>query len=98
MTPDSSVILLSSAISGNLVMPPFDHKDFDHHEQVLYCHDEATGLRGIIAIHSTALGPAAGGCRMYPYARTEDARLQEELVPQRHLGLSLEHRLEVIGE
>ena len=38
------------------------------HEQVVFCHDEPTGLRAIIAIHSTALGPALGGTRFYPYA------------------------------
>lgn len=38
------------------------------HEQVVFCEDAASGLKAIIAIHSTALGPAAGGCRMYPYA------------------------------
>jgi leucine dehydrogenase len=54
-------------------MAVFDHPEFDHHEQVLFCHDAATGLRGIIAIHSTALGPAAGGCRVYPYATLDDA-------------------------
>ncbi|MGZ0085948.1 Glu/Leu/Phe/Val dehydrogenase dimerization domain-containing protein [Caldibacillus thermoamylovorans] len=43
------------------------------HEQVVFCHDEGTGLKAIIAIHSTALGPALGGCRMYPYATTEEA-------------------------
>nr|WP_272902454.1 Glu/Leu/Phe/Val dehydrogenase dimerization domain-containing protein [Brevibacterium daeguense] len=51
----------------------FSHQEFDHHEQVMFCHDRETGLRGIIAIHSTALGPAAGGCRMYPYASEQDA-------------------------
>lgn len=54
-------------------MPVFTHLEFDHHEQVLFCHDRQTDLRGIIAIHSTALGPAAGGCRMYPYASVDDA-------------------------
>lgn len=54
-------------------MPVFTHHEFDHHEQVLFCHDAATGLQGIIAIHSTALGPAAGGCRMYPYPSVDDA-------------------------
>jgi leucine dehydrogenase len=51
----------------------FTHTEFDHHEQVLFCHEERTGLRGIIAVHSTALGPAAGGCRMYPYATIDEA-------------------------
>lgn len=54
-------------------MPVFTHPEFDHHEQVLFCHDAATGLKGIIAIHSTTLGPAAGGCRMFPYPSVEDA-------------------------
>lgn len=51
----------------------FDHPDFDDHEQVLFCSDPATGLRGIVALHSTALGPAAGGCRMHPYATDAEA-------------------------
>ncbi len=45
----------------------FDHPEFDGHESVIYVADEASGLRAIIAIHSTALGPAGGGVRMYPY-------------------------------
>ncbi|WP_137122119.1 Glu/Leu/Phe/Val dehydrogenase dimerization domain-containing protein [Segeticoccus rhizosphaerae] len=48
------------------------------HEQVAYCHDRATGLRAIIAIHSTALGPALGGTRFFPY-ETEDDALQDVL-------------------
>src|SRR5437763_1700988 len=51
----------------------FDHSEFDNHEQVVFCHEAVTGLRGSIGIHSTALGPAAGGCRMYPYASDDDA-------------------------
>jgi valine dehydrogenase (NAD+) len=43
------------------------------HEQVVFCHDEPTGLRAIIAIASTALGPALGGTRFYPYASERDA-------------------------
>lgn len=43
------------------------------HEQVVFCNDRATGLKAIIAIHSTALGPALGGTRFYPYATTDDA-------------------------
>ncbi|MGZ5403681.1 MAG: Glu/Leu/Phe/Val family dehydrogenase [Nocardioides sp.] len=43
------------------------------HEQVVFVHDEASGLRAIVAIHSTALGPALGGTRFYPYATTDDA-------------------------
>ena len=50
-----------------------DLREFDAHEQVVFGHDAATGLRAIIAIHSTTLGPAAGGCRMWPYATTAEA-------------------------
>jgi valine dehydrogenase (NAD+) len=43
------------------------------HEQVVFCRDELSGLRAIIAIHSTALGPALGGTRFHPYPSEEDA-------------------------
>jgi valine dehydrogenase (NAD+) len=43
------------------------------HEQVVYCHDPGSGLKAIIAIYSTALGPALGGTRFYPYRTEEDA-------------------------
>jgi valine dehydrogenase (NAD+) len=43
------------------------------HEQVVLCQDRATGLKAIIAIHSTALGPGLGGTRFYPYASEDDA-------------------------
>lgn len=43
------------------------------HEQVVFCNDPSTGLQAIIAIHSTTLGPALGGTRMYPYATVEEA-------------------------
>lgn len=47
---------------------------FDHpHEQVVFCHDEPSGLRAIIGIYSTTLGPALGGTRFYPYASETDA-------------------------
>jgi leucine dehydrogenase len=51
----------------------FTHSSFDDHEQVIFVSDYASGLRGIIGIHSTVLGPAAGGCRMYPYESVDDA-------------------------
>ena len=44
------------------------------HEQVVFCNDPATGLRAIIALHNTALGPGLGGTRFYPYASTDDGR------------------------
>jgi valine dehydrogenase (NAD+) len=48
------------------------------HEQVVFCHDAPTGLRAIIAIYSTALGPSLGGTRFYPYP-SEDAALGDVL-------------------
>ena len=48
------------------------------HEQVVFCHDAPSGLRAIIAIHSTALGPALGGTRFHPYA-DEQAALADVL-------------------
>src|SRR5579862_4476646 len=51
----------------------FDAREFDAHELVVFGHDAPTGLKAIIAIHSTALGPAAGGCRMWPYATQAEA-------------------------
>jgi leucine dehydrogenase len=54
-------------------MDLFRMRDFDAHEQVTFGYDAGSGLRAVIAIHSTALGPAAGGCRMWPYAAVPDA-------------------------
>lgn len=54
-------------------MDIFGMREFDGHERVVFGYDEPTHLRSIIAIHSTALGPAAGGCRMWPYASTSEA-------------------------
>ncbi|MFE4309861.1 Leu/Phe/Val dehydrogenase [Streptomyces sp. NPDC056891] len=44
------------------------HSEQGGHEQVVLCQDRATGLKAVIALHSTALGPALGGTRFYPYA------------------------------
>ncbi len=54
-------------------MSVFDHVEFDNHESVHYFHDEQTGLKAIVAVHSTALGPGAGGTRRWTYASDEDA-------------------------
>jgi valine dehydrogenase (NAD+) len=58
-------------MSGNPSVDVFDLGS--EHEQVVFCNDRATGLKAIVAIHSTALGPALGGTRFYPYASTDDA-------------------------
>lgn len=54
-------------------MTLFDSPSFEGHEGVHSFFDEKTGLKSIIAVHSTARGPAAGGCRMWPYASAEAA-------------------------
>ena len=54
-------------------MSVFDHTEFDQHESVHYFHDEATGLQAIVAVHSTALGPGAGGTRRWVYRNDADA-------------------------
>lgn len=58
-------------MAQQLTSSVFDH--LDGHEQVVFCSDERTGLRAIVAIHSTALGPALGGTRFYPYPTESDA-------------------------
>ncbi|MFB6623624.1 Leu/Phe/Val dehydrogenase [Streptomyces sp. NPDC056374] len=54
------------------------HSEQGGHEQVVLCQDRATGLKAVIALHSTALGPALGGTRFYPYA-TEAAAIADAL-------------------
>ncbi len=54
-------------------MGVFDHVEFDNHESVHYFHDADTGLKAIVAVHSTALGPGAGGTRRWVYNNDEDA-------------------------
>ena len=52
---------------------PWDYRDFDGHEGVHLFSDPASGLQAVIAVHSTALGPAAGGARFWHYADRADA-------------------------
>ncbi|RYY32386.1 MAG: amino acid dehydrogenase, partial [Sphingomonadales bacterium] len=52
---------------------PWDYADFDDHEGVHLLRDAASGLTAIIAVHSTALGPAAGGTRFWHYPDPADA-------------------------
>ncbi|HTB05789.1 MAG TPA: Glu/Leu/Phe/Val dehydrogenase [Bacteroidia bacterium] len=44
-----------------------------NHEEVLFCNDNATGLKAIIAVHNTVLGPSLGGCRIWKYGTEQDA-------------------------
>ncbi|MCA9541487.1 MAG: Glu/Leu/Phe/Val dehydrogenase, partial [Myxococcales bacterium] len=59
-------------------MDVFNRIEKRGHEQVIFCHDETTGLRAIIAIHDTTLGPALGGTRMWTYAN-DGAALEDAL-------------------
>ena len=54
-------------------MGVFEHHEFDDHESLHFINDKPTGLQAIIAIHSTTLGPAAGGCRRWRYTSNTDA-------------------------
>jgi leucine dehydrogenase len=55
-------------------MSLFETLSTNQHEQIVFCNDQHnSGLKAIIAIHNTQLGPSLGGCRMYPYASEEDA-------------------------
>jgi len=54
-------------------MAAFEDPAFDDHERIIFCRDAKTGLKAIIAIHSTTLGPAAGGTRLWAYESDEAA-------------------------
>lgn len=55
------------------VAPVFGQMSFDNHEQIVFCNDKDTGLKAIIGIHNTVLGPALGGTRMWQYESEWDA-------------------------
>lgn len=61
--------------SGELkkIAPVFGQLSFDNHEQIVFCNDKDTGLKAIIGIHNTVLGPALGGTRMWQYKSEWDA-------------------------
>jgi leucine dehydrogenase len=67
--PTNNILLPTTPPAYSL----FDQIVQDEHEQIIYCYDKATGLKAIIAIHSTALGPALGGTRIWDYAHDNDA-------------------------
>lgn len=54
-------------------MTVFSAPSYDDHELVCFASDRDSGLRAIIAVHDSTLGPAVGGCRMYPYGSDADA-------------------------
>lgn len=54
-------------------MSIFEKMVTKNHEQIIFCQNKDVGLKAIIAIHNTTLGPALGGCRMWPYKSDEEA-------------------------
>ena len=56
-------------------MKIFDYLEKYDYEQLVFCHDGETGLKAIICIHDTTLGPALGGLRIWNYQSEEDAIL-----------------------
>jgi leucine dehydrogenase len=70
-------------------MSVFSCPDYDDHEQVSFFRDAASGLRAIVALHSTApYGIAGGGCRMWPYA-SDDEALRDALRLSRAMSYKL---------
>lgn len=76
----------------DLVFERSDELESAGHEQVVFCRDEASGLRAIIAIHDTRLGPALGGTRFYPY-RSEAEALTDVL----RLSQGMTHKAAAAG-
>lgn len=63
---------------GGMDVELFSYLEKYQYEQLLFCHDASSGLRAIIAIHDTTLGPALGGTRMWPY-ESEEAAIEDAL-------------------
>jgi leucine dehydrogenase len=74
--PEGMFVLLTE--EQKKVLDIFEEMKNQGHEQVIFNYDKATGLKSIVAIHDTTLGPALGGCRMWDYESTEEA-LQDVL-------------------
>jgi leucine dehydrogenase len=83
-------ISLQNQPIGQVIDMVFGAQSFRSHENVAFFHDQSSGLEAIIAIHSTALGPAFGGCRIWPYA-TEEQALEDVLRLSR--GMSFKNAL-----
>jgi leucine dehydrogenase len=70
----------------------FEEMEKYGHEQVIFNYDKATGLKAIIAIHDTTLGPALGGCRMWDYKTEQDA-----LIDAMRLSRGMTYKCAVAG-
>jgi len=66
-------MITSVSESINTSFDLFSDLENNDHEQILFCQDKSTGLKALIAIHNTVLGPGLGGTRMWTYAKEEDA-------------------------
>ena len=65
--------ITASSVITSKPTTPLEQIIANKHEKVIYCYDEPTGLKAIVAIHNTVLGPALGGVRIWNYAQEEDA-------------------------
>lgn len=81
--------------TGDAMLGVFGASDFDDHELVVFGSDPDVGLNAIVAIHDTTLGPALGGCRMWPYA-SEDEALTDVLRLSR--AMTYKHALADTGQ
>ena len=64
---------ITSTSELHKIDPVFGQMSFDNHEQIVFCNDKDTGLKAIIGIHNTVLGPALGGTRMWKYTNEWEA-------------------------
>lgn len=70
---EMSEVKLSEATTQQSASNIIEQMQMLGHEHVLFCHDQATGLKAIIAVHNTTLGPSLGGTRMWNYATEAEA-------------------------
>ncbi|MDJ0344983.1 Glu/Leu/Phe/Val dehydrogenase dimerization domain-containing protein [Streptomyces sp. H10-C2] len=71
----AGVTTVTDVLQTSSVVSKLFRSEQGGHEQVVFCQDRASGLRAVIALHSTALGPALGGTRFYDYATDDEAAL-----------------------
>ena len=71
--PHFRVMITSISSALDTQFDLFSDLENNDHEQILFCQDKSTGLKALIAIHNTVLGPGLGGTRMWTYAKEEDA-------------------------
>src|SRR3569833_562273 len=71
---------------------PWGLPDFDAHEDIHFFTDEKCGFEAIIAVHSTHLGPAAGGCRFWHFVEDEEA-----LVDALRLSRGMSYKIAMAG-